>query len=104
MATFPKSESEVLALAQDIAGDLANHPNLFPAPPVAPDGLRKLIVDYTRSRDEWTVAQARAVEATAAKQARLSALTDAMQSNLRYAENTVEDPTQSSETTLFVLP
>lgn len=94
MAQFPDSESEILTLAQEIASGLAEHPRLFPAPPLNPDGLRELIADYTLARDQWTEAQARAAEALAARQATQAALTEAMRSVLRYAESTGADDSQ----------
>jgi hypothetical protein len=94
MAQFPKSEAEIMALAQDLSGGLTTHADLFPAPPVSADALREKIAAYGNARDAATAAQARASETTTAKKAALSDLTDAMKVVLRYAEIMVQDDTQ----------
>jgi hypothetical protein len=94
MARFPKTEAEVVILAQAIVSGMAvegpgvPNPN-FPAPPVTPSALQILIVDYTAAKNALTTAQVAAEQATALKDEKLVTLIDGMKSDIRYAENTV---------------
>ncbi len=89
MARFPKSEAEILALANDMQAGLAANAAVFPAPPVAPADLQTAMATYITARDAAVAAAAAAQQATAAKDEALQALTDDMKDDLRYAENTV---------------
>ena len=95
MARFPKTEAEVLILAQAIASGMAGagsgpNPN-FPSPPVTPTALTALISAYTTAKNASVATQAAAEQATVAKDTKLSELIDGMKSDIRYAENTVND-------------
>jgi hypothetical protein len=93
MARFPKTEAEVVILAQAIASGMAGAGDLpnphFPAPPVTPATLATLIDDYTTAKNASVAAQAAAEQATVAKDDKLTALIDGMKTDIRYAENTV---------------
>jgi len=89
MATFPRTEPDILALAQTMSAGLAANAAVYPAPPVAVVDLTSLISGYSTAKDALVAAQAAAEEATTAKDTALEALTDGMKSDLRYAENTV---------------
>ena len=65
-------------------------PNVYPSPPVAPAELTAPISAYTTARNAAIAAQAAAEEATTAKDEALEDLADAMKSDIRYAENTVD--------------
>ena len=65
-------------------------PNVYPSPPVAPAELTAPISAYTTARNAAIAAQAAAEEATTAKDEALEDLVDAMKSDIRYAENTVD--------------
>ena len=66
-------------------------PNVnYPSPPVAPAELTALINAYTTARNAAIAAQAAAEDATTAKDEALEDLADAMKSDIRYAENTVD--------------
>jgi len=93
MARFPITEADVLALAQAIVSGLTGAeglPNVYPSPPVAPAELTALISAYTTAKNAAIAAQAAAEQATADKDDALEDLNDAMKSDIRYAENTVD--------------
>lgn len=93
MARFPRTEAEIVTLAQAMVSGLtsaAGLPNIYPSPPVAPAELTALINAYTTARNAAIAAQAAAEEATTAKDEALEDLADAMKSDIRYAENTVD--------------
>lgn len=89
MAQFPKHEAQVPALAEHMIDGFQNNPAVFPAPPVFWGLLNLKKVGYFNARDGQLAAVANAEAATTAKDAALEALTDAMKTDLRYAENTV---------------
>ena len=94
MARFPRTEAEIVALAQAMVSglmDAGGFPNVnYPSPPVAPAELTALISAYTTARNAAIAAQAAAEEATTAKDDALEDLADAMKSDIRYAENAVD--------------
>ncbi len=93
MARFPITEADVLALAQAMVSGLTGAeglPNVYPSPPVAPAELTALISAYTTAKNAAIAAQAAAEQATAKKDDALEDLADAMKSDIRYAENTVD--------------
>ena len=93
MARFPRTEAEIVTLAQAMVSGLTGAPGLpyvYPSPPVAPAELTALISAYTTARNAAIAAQAEAEEATTAKDEALEDLADAMKSDIRYAENTVD--------------
>ena len=90
MARFPKAEADIVALAQAMESGLADNVAVYPAPPVAPLDLSALISAYTSAKNAAIAAQAAAEEATTSKDEALDDLADAMKSDIRYAENTVD--------------
>jgi len=91
MANFPRTEPEVLALAQAMKTGLANNTAIYPSPPVNPHGLSNCIIRYNNAKNAAIAAQAAAEQATLDKDEQLDDLTEAMKSDIRYAENTVGD-------------
>jgi hypothetical protein len=89
MAQFPRTEPQVIVLAQDMAAGLAANAAVYPAPPVAPADLQTAMGAYITARDAAVAAAAAAEQTTAAKNEALQALTDDMKADLRYAETTV---------------
>ena len=89
MAQFPRTEPQVIVLAQDMAAGLAANAAVYPAPPVAPADLQTAMAAYITARDAAVAAAAAAEQATAAKNEALQTLTDDMKADLRYAETTV---------------
>jgi len=90
MARFPKAEAEIAALAQAMASGLAGNATVYPAPPVTLADLAALISAYTTAKNAAIAAQAAAEEATTSKDEALDDLADAMRTDIRYAENTVD--------------
>lgn len=90
MARFPKSEADILALAQVLGPGLSANAAIYPDPPVAPVDLVTTMAAYTTARNAAVAAQAAAELAIGAKDDALQALTDAMKDDIRYAENTVD--------------
>jgi multidrug efflux pump subunit AcrA (membrane-fusion protein) len=90
MASFPKSEPRIAALAETVAAGLASHDQVYPAPPVTPGQLSAILDEYTAARSEVLAAQAACERATADKNAKLAALVTAVKTDLRYAENTAQ--------------
>jgi len=89
MARFPRTESEVKALAQNIVTGLAANPADFAAPPVASVDLQALLDSFITLCDDQVAAQAAAEQATETKAAGLEELITAMKADLRYAEDAV---------------
>jgi hypothetical protein len=90
MARFPITEADIVALAQAMESGLADNAAVYPAPPVAPLDLSALISAYTAAKNAAIAAQAVAEDATTSKDEALDDLADAMKSDIRYAENTVD--------------
>lgn len=90
MATFPRTEPEIVALAEAMEVGLADNPTIYPAPPIPPSALIALKVAYIASVNTAIAAKAAAEAATTDKDDALDTLVDAMKSDIRYAENTVD--------------
>ena len=90
MARFPRTEAEILALAQAMAAGLAANPLVYPAPPVAPVDLSLSITSFGTAMTDAVAAQAAAEAAVTAKDEALQAMVDDMKADLRYAEMTVD--------------
>jgi hypothetical protein len=88
MATFPKSEAEVAALAEVVVTGLTRSVETYPAPPVVPAALGRLRDEYLTAKNAAIAAQATAEQATLTKDSKLADLIDGIKSDLRYAENT----------------
>jgi hypothetical protein len=89
MARFPRTEPEVIALSQAMVSGLTANAVLYPAPPVLPAALTTLVSAYTTAKNAAIAALAAAEQKTADKDDAIEALTDAMKSDIRYAENKV---------------
>jgi len=90
MARFPKAEAEIVALSQAMVSGLTANAAVYPAPPVAPVDLTTLFSAYTTAKNAAIAAQAAAEDTTTSKDEALDDMVDAMRSDIRYAENTVD--------------
>ncbi len=90
MARFPRSEAEIVALSQSIIAGLTANAAVYPAPPVLPVDLQALLDSFNTLSDDTVAARAAAELATGTKDAGLEEMVNAMNSILRYAENTVD--------------
>ena len=91
MASFPRTENDILALAETLRAGLQANTKIFPTPPIQVTELVSHIKDFEQARDAAVAAQAAAQEATATKADELQDLMDAMKLDLAYAETTVKD-------------
>ncbi len=89
MARFPISEADIAALALAMLTGLNDNAAVYPAPPVLPANLGTLFSAYTVAKNAAIAAQAVAEQTTADKDEALEDMVDAMKSDIRYAENTV---------------
>ena len=89
MARFPTREGDIKTLAQNIATGLTDSAAIYPAPPVTVVALQAALDSFITLSDEAVAARAAAEVVSAAKNASLKELTDAMKAVLRYAEDTV---------------
>lgn len=89
MARFPFTEADIVALADVMQSGLTDNAVVYPAPPVLPADLIVLINTYQVAKNGAVAAQAAAEDATATKNDALEDLVEAMKSDIRYAENTV---------------
>ena len=89
MARFPKKEPEIVALAERLWQGLWDNNSTYPAPPRHPFFLRFKMLIYKNRRGTAIAELAAAEAATANKDDALDDLVEAMKTDIRYAENTV---------------
>ena len=51
MARFPRTEAEIVTLAQTITSGLTDNIGIYPSPPVAPADLTRLVSRYTATKN-----------------------------------------------------
>lgn len=86
MAAFPRTESQIVALAQEMVTGLTANPAIYPTPPVSVSDLQSAIDNYIAARDGAVAQAAAALSATEDKDSKLETLTAAMKQDLRFAE------------------
>ncbi len=84
MATFPRTEGELAALARDIISGVRTNPELFAGIDVA--GLESLLADYQNQLNARQLARAEALRATDNKNAAQELLTGGIRKAIRQAE------------------
>jgi len=89
MPRFPKKEAEIIQLAQHLLCGLYANRSIYPIPPVHPGSIRTKSVIYLTCQNNCIAAHAALEEAVTAKDEALEDLIEAVKSNIRYAENTV---------------
>jgi hypothetical protein len=87
MASFPLRETDIVALAHDIAAGLAAHTDVFPTPPHSPDEINTALTAVAAAHDAAVNAQAQAKQGISAKDETLKDLVNLMKNDLRYAES-----------------
>ena len=90
MPRFPKKEADIVALAERLWWGLWGNRPVYPQPPVHPIFLRIKSMIYLACRNDFIAAKAAAEQAVTVKNEALEDLIDAMKSDIRYAENTVD--------------
>lgn len=90
MASFPRTEPEVIALAQTMISGLTSHNTIYPSPPYIPNDLKGYLDSYISTQSALVEAQSAAALATQRKNDAFTKLSDVMKTDLRYAEMTVD--------------
>jgi hypothetical protein len=88
MATFPRTESDVAILADEMIAGFAAHTDVYPAPPVTSEGLTTIKDAYLDAHNAVVAAQAALEQAHMLKDDMFASLITQMKIDLRYAENT----------------
>jgi len=91
MATFPRTEAEIAALALVVREGLSRATEDFPTPPISPEELQTRLDAYNAAMTAIVAAQSVTRERHALKNDALAALVDAVKANLRYAQIAVRD-------------
>lgn len=89
MPNFPKTEAEVISLAQSIITGM-NENQDFPSPPFSIIDMQTSLDEFINSRDTQTAAYAEAEQLTDVKQGNYETLFTRMKMMLRYAEDAVQ--------------
>ncbi|NEP43123.1 MAG: fibronectin type III domain-containing protein [Okeania sp. SIO2H7] len=97
MAKFPRTEAEIMALAQAVIAGLTANTTVYPSPPLTTEELTANANNFIASQKAAIAAATAAKEATVAKKEALETLTDSLKRVLRYAENTVGDSNEKLE-------
>jgi len=90
MANFPKKESDILALAQEMVAGLKGNTDVYPDPIVGVADLETGVNGYMDAKNEELKTRSAWEKAVATKSERLQALSEDMRRDLRYAENLVK--------------
>ena len=89
MPTFPKTEAEIIQLAQSIIRGMTENPD-FPSPPVSSSELQTSLNEFNQARDANLAAYAAAEQTTDVKQTKEDKVVSEMKMILRYAEAAVD--------------
>jgi len=87
MVTFPDTETNIAALAEQMIDDFNAHSQVYSTPVIPIPELEDSLDRYKYAQTRVMTAQAQAQQAIADKQQALKDLMDKMKSNLRYAES-----------------
>lgn len=91
MAAFPRTEADLVQLAQEVVAGFKANPEFFPSPVVDPDDLRAALEEFYRRSGAANEAAAIVSERYAAKAAAMSNLIELTKANVRYAEFALRD-------------
>jgi hypothetical protein len=86
MATFPRTEADILELATSMASGLAEHAQLFPSPPVSASEIKAAYDSFQEAGFAATDAAVFAKQRYADKERALQNLKALVKANVRYAE------------------
>lgn len=87
MVTFPDTETNIAALAEQMIDDLNARSEDYPTPVIPIPELKDSLNQYKYAQTRVITAQTQAQQAIAEKQQALQDLIDKMKTNLRYAES-----------------
>jgi len=88
---FPERELEVIRLAQQMARGLTEHPDWYPAPPVAPEEIAEVLSDYAAAGFARQQARAELKASARAKQEALTRLNRMLRSSVMYVQSMAWD-------------
>lgn len=89
MPRFPEKETDIIALAESLWRGLLSNRLVYPKPPTHSILVRMRARVYRNRRDTMLARQAKAESTITAKNEALEDLIEALKSNIRYAENTI---------------
>ncbi len=92
MPTFPRTEVEIIALAQLVAEGLGRMAEDFPSPPISANDLQASITEYTVELNATIEADMASKARHAAKDKAFEATVDGVKRILKYAEATAKSP------------
>ena len=90
MPRFPTTQADIVTLANLMIYGFMHNTAVYPSPPDNPMVINMRLGTFKAARDDAIAASAAAEQAVADKDAALAALIEAMKTDLRYAENTVD--------------
>ena len=90
MATFPRSENDILELASKMIAGLTDNTATYPSPPVLPADLQAVLTSALTLNAQTQAAKAAYEQVQVTRLAGFEELEEAMKANLRYAETTVD--------------
>lgn len=90
MATFPRTQAETIALVQLMIAGFTANPLVYPAPPETPVELTLILNTVLAARDAAVASAAATAILFEALDDKMTELEDAMKTDIRYAENTVD--------------
>ena len=88
MPNFPKTEAEIIQLAESIIRGMAENPD-FPSPPFSTSELQLSLNEFNVARDANIASYAAAEQSTDVKQTKLEKMLSTMKAMLHYAEDAV---------------
>jgi len=86
MATFPNTEMEIAALAENMISGLTANTEVYPAPIVSVDRLQNALNDLKSAQHQVLATKSAAEQAVTTKNQALKNLTGLLKSNIHYAE------------------
>nr|VFK17797.1 MAG: Fibronectin type III domain-containing protein [Candidatus Kentron sp. LPFa] len=90
MDQFPRDETGILGLAQEMTDGFAANTEIYPALSVSTEDLNAATADCIAAHDAVQTAKAALDAAVKAKEKAFDTLEEKMKKDLRYAENTVD--------------
>ncbi len=94
MAQFPRTDAELIALANDVLTGYRVHPDIFHNPPIDLEGVTTKLVNYSEVDHRWNVNHAEGVMLTAQRGVISVEIASDIRALLRHAETVVQDPAQ----------
>ncbi|MBI9018379.1 MAG: fibronectin type III domain-containing protein [Phycisphaerae bacterium] len=91
MATFPRTEAEIVVLANSMIAGLTDNTAVYPSPPILPAELSTKMSAYLAAKNAAIAAAAAYDAAITAKDEALEDMVDDMKTDIAYVENTAKN-------------